>query len=143
ASAREDYEDRRFAFESRFNVEAGLQARTVKARLSPMVEVIVATGMCMVLAYGGRLALAGQLSAGVLVVFLLYLGKLYKPIRDLSKMTNTVSKAAVGYERIQEVLEIESRVRSLPGAHEAPQFRGRIEFDHVSFSYGGDVPVLK
>jgi len=142
AFAREDYEDRRFEFESRFNVEAGLQARTVKARLSPMVEIIVAAGMCAVLAYGGRLALAGQLSAGVLVVFLLYLGKLYKPIRDLSKMTDTVAKAAVGYERINEILDVESRVRTLPNARVAPPFRGQIEFERVSFGYHDETQVL-
>jgi ATP-binding cassette subfamily B protein len=90
-----------------------------------------------------RLALRGELSAGVLIVFLLYLGKMYKPMRDLSKMTDTVSKAAVGYERIQEVLEIESRVRDLPSARRAPQFKGRVEFDHVSFSYDGSTPVLR
>src|SRR5262249_35090771 len=81
AFAREDYEDRRFASESRSNVEAGLQARSVKAKLSPIVEVIVAIGTCLVLWYGGRLALAGEISAGVLILFLLYLTKLYKPIR--------------------------------------------------------------
>jgi ATP-binding cassette, subfamily B, bacterial len=107
------------------------------------VEVIVAVGTCLVLAYGARLALAGDLSAGVLIVFLLYLGKMYKPMRDLSKMTDTVSKAMVGYERIQEVLEIESRVRDLPGARAAPRIKGRIVFDHVSFCYGGDKHVLK
>ncbi len=65
------------------------------------------------LGYGGRLALAGQLDTGVLIVFLLYLGKMYKPIRDLSKMTDTVSKAAISYERIQDVLEHrEPRARS-------------------------------
>ena len=99
---------------------------------------IVAIGTCLVLWYGARLALAGQLSAGVLIVFLLYLGKMYKPMRDLSKMTDTVSKAMVGYERIQEVLDIESRVRDVPGARRAPRFKGQIEFDHVSFSYDGD-----
>jgi subfamily B ATP-binding cassette protein MsbA len=108
-----------------------------------VVEVIVAVGTCLVLAYGARLALAGDLSAGVLVVFLLYLGTMYKPMRDLSKMTDTVSKALVGYERIQEVLEIESRVRDIPGARPAPTLKGRINFDHVSFSYGGDRQVLK
>jgi len=142
AFAREDYEDRRFQSESRSNVEAGLQARSVKARLSPIVDLTVAFGMCLVLAYGGRLALAGQLSAGVLVVFLLYLGKLYKPIRDLSKMTDTVAKATVGYERVKEVLEIESRVRNVPGARPAPSFSGAIEFDRVTFAYDGDNPVL-
>src|SRR5713101_1859589 len=118
AFAREDYEDRRFEWESRQNVEAGLQARSMKAKLSPFVDIIVAAGTCMVLGYGARLVIAGQLTTGVLIVFLLYLGKTYKPMRDLSKMTNTVSRAAVSFERIQEVLEIESRVRSLPGAHE-------------------------
>jgi subfamily B ATP-binding cassette protein MsbA len=142
AFAREDYEDRRFASESRSNVEAGLQARSVKARLSPMIELIVAAGTCVVLAYGGRLALAGTISAGVLIVFLLYLGKLYKPIRDLSKMTDTVAKAAVAYERIQEILELESRVRDRPGARAAPTFTGLVEFDRVSFAYNGETPVL-
>lgn len=143
AFAREDYEEQRFESESLANVEAGLQARSIKAKLSPVVEVIVAVGTCLVLGYGARLALAGELSAGLLIVFLLYLGKMYKPMRDLSKMTDTVSKAMVGYERIQEVLEIESRVKDLPGARKAPRFKGQIEFDKVSFNYGGDKQVLK
>ena len=143
AFAREEYEEERFATESLANVEAGLQARSIKARLAPLVEVIVAIGTCLVLWYGARLAMAGELSAGVLIVFLLYLGKMYKPMRDLSKMTDTVSKAIVGFERIQEVLEIESRVRDAPGARPAPRFNGRIEFSHVSFSYASGKEVLK
>src|SRR5713101_3599201 len=138
AFAREDYEQKRFESESLENVEAGLQARSVKARLAPVVEVIVAIGTCLVLWYGARLALAGQLTTGTLIVFLLYLGKMYKPMRDLSKMTDTVSKATVGYERIQEVLETESRVQDEPGARRAPRFKGQIEFAQVSFNYGGD-----
>jgi ABC-type multidrug transport system fused ATPase/permease subunit len=55
-------------------------------------------------------------------------------MRDLSKETDTVSKAMVGYERIQEVLEIESRVRDLPRSRRAPRFHGEIEFEHVHFS---------
>jgi len=141
AYAREDYEDRKFASESRSNVEAGLQARSVKAKLSPIVSVIVSIGTSLVLWYGGRLALGGEISAGILVLFLLYLTKLYKPIRELSKMTDPIAKAAVGYERIQEVLEMESRVRDLPGARTAPHFEGGIEFDRVSFGYG-DTKVL-
>lgn len=143
AFAREDYEQRRFESQSRENVEIALQARSIKAKLLPVVEVIVAAGTCLVLGYGARLVLAGQLSAGVLIVFLLYLGKMYKPMRELSKMTDTASKAVVGYERIQEVLEIESRVRDLPRARRAPRFKGKIEFDHVNFSYGDETPVLK
>ena len=143
AFAREDYEQKRFDSESLANVEAGLQARTLKARLAPVVEVIVAMGTCLVLGYGARLALAGELTAGVLIVFLLYLGKMYKPMRDLSKMSDTVSKATVSYERIREVLEIESLVRDAPGARRAPKFAGQIEFNKVSFSYGTDRQILK
>ncbi len=142
AFAREDYEEKRFESESLANVEAGLEARSVKARLSPIVEVIVAIGTCLVLWYGARLALADRLTIGELIVFLAYLGKMYKPMRDLSKMTDTVSKAMVGYERIQEVLEIESLVRDLPGARRAQKFTGQIEFNSVSFSYATDKPIV-
>jgi ATP-binding cassette subfamily B protein len=143
AFAREDYEQERFESESLANVEAGLDARSIKAKLSPLVEIIVAFGTCLVLWYGARLALDGQLSAGVLIVFLLYLGKMYKPMRDLSKMTDIVSKAMVGYERIQEVLDIESRVRDLPGARPAPKLKGKISFENVSFNYADGKEVLK
>nr|AWN00233.1 hypothetical protein [uncultured organism] len=142
AFAREDYEVQRFETESLENVEAALRARSLKAKLSPLVGIIVAIGTCLVLWYGARLALAGEISAGVLIVFLLYLGNMYKPIRDISKETDTVSNAIVGYERIQEVLEIESRVRDLPRARRAPRFEGKIEFEHIRFTYNGGAPVL-
>ncbi|MGC2422105.1 MAG: ABC transporter ATP-binding protein [Candidatus Acidiferrales bacterium] len=142
AFAREDYEVQRFETESLENVETALRARSLKAKLSPLVQIIVAIGTCLVLWYGARLALSGQISAGVLIVFLLYLGNMYKPIRDISKETDTVSNAIVGYERIQEVLDIESRVRDLPRARRAPRFQGRIEFEHIHFSYDGGSQVL-
>src|SRR5262249_50540431 len=127
----------------RESMEMALHARRIKARLSPMVDVIVASGTCLVLWYGARLVLDGELTAGVLVVYLLYLGKMYKPIRDLSKMTDTISKALVGAERIREVIQTEEQVRDSPRAQPAPRFKGKIEFDHVSFGYQQDGPVLK
>ena len=143
AFAREDYEDRRFTSESRENVRAGLQARSVKAKLSPMVDVIVAIGTCLVLGYGVTLVSAGELSTGVLIVFLMYLKKSYKPIKDLSKIANTLSKTAVSYERIQEVLGTESAIADMPGARTAPPFKGTIEFDRVTFGYEKDACVLR
>jgi subfamily B ATP-binding cassette protein MsbA len=143
AFAREDYEEKRLEKETRESIEMNLRARSIKARLSPIVDVIVATGTCIVLWYGARLVLQGQLTAGALVVFLLYLGKMYKPMRDLSKMTDTVSKAVIGAERIRELIRMEDRVRDLPQARTAPRFRGSIEFDHVSFGYHETQPVLK
>ena len=143
AFAREDYEQKRFERESRQSVEKALRARNFKAKLPPLVEIIVACGTCLVLWYGARLVLAGSLTGGELLVFLLYLGKMYKPMRELSKMTDTISKADVGWERIREILENESQVRDLPGAKRAPRFKGRIEYDHVRFAYNGDGSVLE
>ncbi|HWQ32761.1 MAG TPA: ABC transporter ATP-binding protein [Blastocatellia bacterium] len=143
AFAREDYEQRRFEQESLESVETALRARSLKAKLSPLVEVIVAAGTCLVIWYGARLVLAGALTPGVLIVFFLYLGKMYKPMRELSKMTDTFSKAAVGFERIREVLETERQVRDMPHARVAPAFRGRIEFEHVDFGYNPERMILK
>lgn len=143
AFAREDYEQKRFDTESLENVEAALKARNLKSKLAPIVEVILAVGTCLVLWYGARLALAHTITPGVLILFLMYLGKMYQPMRDLSKMGDTVSKAMVGYERIQEVLEIDSRIRDLPGARRAPKFKGNIAFENVTFGYGKDTTVLK
>src|SRR5467141_357677 len=143
AFAREDFEQKRFERQSLKSVEAALTARSIKAKLPPIVEVIVACGTCLVLWYGARLVLSGGLTSGDLLVFLLYLGKMYKPMRELSKMTDTISKASVGWERIREVLENEMQVRDLPRAKRAPRFKGRIEFDHVDFSYNGGEAVLR
>jgi ATP-binding cassette subfamily B protein len=89
------------------------------------------------------MTLRGTLSAGSLVLFVWYLGKMYKPMRDLSKMTDAYSKAAVGYERIREVLETDHQVKDLPGARRAHEFRGSIELENVSFSYGTNCKILK
>ena len=143
AFAREDYEQRRLEVESLESVELALRARDLKAKLAPLVEIIVAIGTCMVLWFGARMALDGTLSAGSLIVFIFYLGKMYKPMQELSKMADAYSKAAVGYERIQEVVETEREVKDLPGARPAPPFRGRIEFDKVDFGYEPERPVLR
>src|SRR2546427_5324025 len=143
AFAREDYEVKRLEEESLEGVEIALRARGLKAKLTPIVDIIVAIGTCLVLWFGARLALQGTLSAGSLVVFILYLGKMYKPMQELSKMTDTYSKAAVGYERIQEVLQTDKEVKDLPRSRPAPRFRGQIEFEHVHFYYTQDAPILK
>jgi ATP-binding cassette subfamily B protein len=143
AFAREDYEQKRLEEESLESVEIALRARGLKAKLSPLVEIIVATGTAMVLWFGARMVLQGTLSAGSLIVFILYLSKMYKPMQELSKMTDAYSKAAVGFERIQEILHTDREVADLAGARPAPRFRGRIEFDRVSFHYEPGTPVLR
>lgn len=143
AFAREDYEQKRLEVESLEGVEIGLRARALKAKLVPVVEVIVAVGTSLVLWFGARMVLTGVLSAGSLVMFIWYLGKMYKPMQQLSKMTDAYSKALVGYERIREILETDNEIKDVPGARRAPQFRGAIQFDDVSFGYEPATLVLK
>jgi len=143
AFGREEYEQRRLEEESLESVEIALHARSLKAKLSPIVEIIVAVGTSMVLWFGAHMVLAGSLSAGSLILFVFYLQKMYKPMQELSKMTDAYAKASVGYERILDVLETKRDVRDLPGARQAPRFRGKIEFDKVTFGYESKRPVLR
>jgi subfamily B ATP-binding cassette protein MsbA len=57
-------------------------------------------------------------------------------------MTDAYTKAAVGYERIREVLETEHTVKDLPGARRAPALRGHVQLDRVTFGYVPGQPVL-
>ena len=112
-------------------------------KLAPVVDIIVATGTCLMLAYGARLVLAGQLTAGALVVFLLYLGKMYKPMRDLSKMTRHGVEGQRGIradprgagDRRRRCATCATRAR-------ATTFKGAIAFEHVSFGYSPDELIL-
>jgi len=141
AFAREDYEQKRLEEQSLENVEIALRARGLKAKLTPVVQILTAAGTAMVLWFGGRLALQGALDPGSLVLFIWYLGKMYKPMQDLSKVPDAYSKASVGYERIQEVLQAHRDVQDMPKARPAPRIKGRIEFENVTFAYD-DEPTL-
>ena len=143
AFAREDYEVRRLEKESLEAVDIALRARSLKAKLTPLVGIVVAIGTGLVLWFGARFAMSGALSAGALVVFILYLQKMYKPMQEISKMTDTYSKAAVGYERLQEILQTHVEVKDIRGARVAPRLEGNVKFHDVSFAYNDEAPVLK
>ncbi len=134
AFAREDYEIHRLEDESLETVEAALKARSLKAKLSPMVDIVVACGTCGVLYFGASFALQGGLSAGSMVLFIAYLTKMYKPMQELSKVMDSYTKADIGYERIQEIIGNRDSMADLPTARTAPAFKGIIELDHVSFA---------
>lgn len=143
AFTREKYEKKRFREVSAETVMLALRARALKAGLAPGVQMITAMGTALVLWYGARQTLNGDLSPGTLVLFLLYLGKLYSPIRGLSKLPDSFSKPAVAFERIQEVMEIEVKAPDREKRRKAPAFQGRVEFEDVSFGYTPDRLILK
>jgi subfamily B ATP-binding cassette protein MsbA len=143
AFTREDYEQARFERENQQRVAAGIRARTLQAQLKPMVELLVTAGTVLVLWYGTRQVLAGSLMPGALLVFLAYLSRLYRPMRELAKQIDILARAGAGLERIFGVLGTALTVEDLPGAKMAPRFHGRIEFENVFFAYRAGEPVVK
>jgi subfamily B ATP-binding cassette protein MsbA len=142
AFAREEYEVRRFEGESLEAVEAALAARSLKAKLVPLVNILTAVGTCAVLWFGAQMVMAGDLGAGSMVVFIFYLGKMYKPMQDISKTMDSYSKADTGLDRIQEILRRHDEIPDLQEARRAPPFKGQIDLENVDFAYDSHDNVL-
>jgi len=143
AFGREDLEERQLAEVSHATVNAALAARRVKSMLSPVVTITVALCTAVVLWRGAALILAGVMTVGALTVYLSYLSKFFKPVKDLATTTNAIAQAAVGVDRIRAILETDDIIPERPDAIEPPSFKGEIVFEHVAFSYAPDAPVLK
>ena len=144
AFGRQELEQEELGEVSRATVDAALKARKVKALLSPMVAIIVSLCTAVVLWRGSSLILAGTMTAGALTVFLSYLTKFFKPVKDLATITNQIAQTAVGVERIRGILDADMIIPEHPDACEPPQnLRGEIVFDQVAFAYDSETPVLK
>jgi len=144
AFGRQEYEQEELGEVSRAVVNAALKARRVKAMLSPIVTVTVAVCTGIVLWRGSALILAGTMTAGALTVFLSYLTKFFKPVKDLASMTNSIAQAAVGVDRVRAILDADNVIPESPEARvpESP-VRGGIRFDQVKFAYNPESPVLQ
>ena len=123
-------------------LDANLDAIRHQARLGPLVDVTGAIARALVIAVGAQRVLSGQMTLGVLLVFLAYLNKLYLPLRTLSKLTFNISRGQACGERVHDILTLVPEVADRVGSRWAPPFRGHIKFTDVSFAYGDD-PVLR
>lgn len=123
------------------SLSAGLEAVRLQARFGPLVEIASAVSTAMVLWVGALRVMSGRLTLGVLLVFLSYLGSLYKPIKSLTKLANVVTKGGAAAERIADVLDTPVDIHDRPGAHPR-RISGKVEFRSVSFTYGRE-PVLQ
>ena len=102
---------------SHATVEAALKARRVKSLLSPMVSIVVAICTGIVLWKGTSLIVAGTMTAGALTVYLAYLSKFFKPVKDLASMTSAIAQTTVALERIQTILSADDVIRERADAH--------------------------
>ena len=142
AFGRQDLEEQHLKEISMRTVGASLQARKVKSLLSPVVGLVVSACTAFVLWRGAHLVLIQAMTLGGLIVFLSYLGKFFKPVQDLAKMTTSIAQASVSLERIQAILDTDTIIPQKPNAKSPGNLKGEIEFEHVAFSYAPDSPVL-
>ena len=142
AFGRQKMEEEQLSEVSHETVDAALAARKVKSLLSPIVAVTVALCTAVVLWRGSLLILAGAMTVGGLTVYLSYLNKFFKPVKDLATTTNVIAQAGVGADRIRAILDTDNILPEHPNAVEPKDVKGEIVFDHVAFSYSADTPVL-
>lgn len=140
--AQEKKQEKRFSKGVSSDVRAGLRIRKLEASFSRSVEIIAALGMALVLWFGVRRAMAHELSAGDLLIFVSYMRQLYRPVRDAARLSTRTAKALVSAQRVIDVLEIEAPVDDDPSALSASGIKGDIRFDRIRFAYHSDHPVL-
>src|SRR3972149_9571412 len=99
------------------------------------MEVLGALGIMGALWYGGYRVIAGALTPGEFFSFTAAVILLYGPVRQLSRMANTVQQSLGSVERVFEILDTEHAIADAPGAHALEEFRDRIVFEAVSFRY--------
>jgi ATP-binding cassette subfamily B protein len=100
----------------------------------PVVEVLSSIAIACVVWFGGNQVLRNFVTLGVLVAFMQYAQRFFRPIQDLSEKYNILQAAMASSERVFKLLDTQPEILS-PVVPKVPQGPGRIEFDHVWFAY--------
>ncbi|QNI33687.1 ABC transporter ATP-binding protein [Alloacidobacterium dinghuense] len=143
AFGRQELQQKQLQDVSQATVAAALRARRIKSLLSPVVTITVAACTAVVLWRGAWLIVHDMMTVGELTVFLAYLSKFFKPVKDLATMTNQIAQAAVGVERVRTILDTDAIIEEKPDAIDPGPLTGAIEFQNVAFGYDAEAPVLK
>ena len=142
AFGQEPRHKKRFAELNDEHREANMKTVYLNAAYFPSVELLSAVATAGILVYGGNQVVEGAISIGVLASFVFYLQSFFDPIQSLSQLYTTYQAGMAALDKIFELLDEEPDLRDKPGAVELPRLRGEIEFDDVTFSYGGEDPAL-
>ncbi|MFD5121324.1 ABC transporter ATP-binding protein [Streptomyces sp. NPDC058385] len=134
---RQSWQEHRFERENVGKFRAAMASARIRAVYRPLVEIIEVSGALAVMGLGTWKLAQGQLTLGGLLVFLALIGKLYSPIRDLSRLGNSFYAASASAERIIELLDQRPQVVEAATARRTGRARGDVEFDGVSFRYPG------
>ena len=95
-----------------------------------------------VISFGGYLIMKGRLNYIDLITFMLFVSTFVTPIRKMAQFAETFASGMAGLRRVEEIMAIEPSVREKPDAELLLVTEGRIDIDHISFSYEGRSEVL-
>jgi ATP-binding cassette subfamily B protein len=147
---RRDYFKEKFAAANDVNFRMSIIAGLGNNIFSPIYDFASNLAQLTVLIYGIYLIAQGHLAIGLLVSFLLYIGRFYDPLRQFASFWSTLQIALAGWERISEITNLESDLTILPadateiidkktsGKVVATANRSIMRFEKVSFRYPGD-----
>ena len=108
-----------------------------------LLNIITSITLLTVIYFSGLLVIDGSLTPGIIVTFILYLQKFFRPITILATFFPQLSTGMAAYERIIDILDSEPKVQQNHDAIEVKELEGEIIFDNVDFSYKDDISVFK
>lgn len=141
-------EDKNYAFfrneVNRNNLDINLKAVRLASFFFPSIDFLGSIAMAIVIWLGGVAALGESITPGVLVAFVLYIGRFFEPISDLSQRYDAFQSMMASGERILNLMASTIEVQNQPGAIVLPHIQGEVQFEHVDFHYSDDpAPVLE
>jgi subfamily B ATP-binding cassette protein MsbA len=142
ASSAEEHERTRFRDLTGTYFREFMQAERARALAAPMTEMLAAAGTVILLFYGARLVVSGDLTGPQFIVFLTLSVKLYAPVKNLAKFPATAQPGLVAAERVFEFLDAPSEVVETSDPREVDGIRDGIAFERVSFAYRDGEPAL-
>ena len=144
AFGREHYEETKFAHAGEVLFARQMEAARLSSLANANMPFITGVGTVLVVAYGGWQVLNGDLQAGTLLAFYLYLNQLTDPIRQIGPIMNNVALALASTERVYELLARRPRIVAPAEPYHPAAVRGHVTFEDVSFSYArGGRPILR
>jgi ATP-binding cassette subfamily B multidrug efflux pump len=143
AFARERENVAEFRQINRQNRDANVQAQTLTSAFSPALDVMSTAALALVLGYGGWSVVRGAVSVGMVVSFMVYVQRFYRPIQMISGLWTQMQSALAGAERIFELLDTPPEIVDAPDAKDLPPAEGRIAFEGVYFGYKPEELVLQ
>jgi ATP-binding cassette subfamily B protein len=143
AFASENHEADKFEIKNSEVADLFVEAEKLRASSMSFMLFTFMVAMALILWYGGRQVMNGNMTPGELAAFVFYLQILALPVRMAGWVVNAYARAASAGERLFEILDAPSPVQEIENATTLKNLKGHIEFDNVSFAYDDGKPVLR